>query len=296
METTIAPVIFIVGQTGSGKTSLSIELAKKYGGEIICADSRTIYKHMDIGTAKPTAEEQGGVIHYGLDLIEPIEFYSAAQFKKYAEEKIELIKNKQKIPFVVGGTGLYVDGVLYNFSFSDGLNMQIKDRLEKLDLAQLQNMARELGISEEDVSFKNPRHLSNAVARGRVIKEPKIKQGNHLILGIDIDKETIDKRIEDRADRMLSLGLVEEAESLIGKYGVDAPGFLAPAYRSFIKYFEKKISYSDAKEEFIKCDKRLAKRQKTWFKRNKDIIWVKNFTEADTEVKNFISKFDTMSK
>lgn len=290
------PEIFIVGQTGVGKTALSIELAKKYDGEIICADSRTIYRHMDIGTAKPTVEEQGGIVHYGLDIIEPIEYYSAAQFKKYAEEKIDLIKNKQKIPFIVGGTGLYVDGLLYDFSFSDGLSVKLKERLEKLDLGQLQDMAREIGISEEDVNFKNPRHLSNAVARGRVIKQPKIKQKNHLILGLDMDKETIDKRIEDRADKMLSLGLVEEIESLADKYGVDAPGFLAPAYKSFIKYLEKKISYSDAKEEFIRCDKRLAKRQKTWFKRNKDIIWIKNFTEADTEVKNFISKFDTISK
>ncbi|MBI5357416.1 tRNA dimethylallyltransferase [Candidatus Saccharibacteria bacterium] len=295
METIDKPTIFIVGQTAAGKTDMSIKLAKKYGGEIICADSRTVYKNMDIGTAKPTSRERSAVIHYGLDLVEPNETYSAAKFKDYAREKIELIKSKGKIPFIVGGTGLYIDGLLYDFSFSS-FDEALRKRLEKTDIDELQKLAKEAGISPKDVSFKNPRHLSGAIARGGVINQPKIKKTTHLILGLDVKKEILDKRIEDRVEKMLSGGLMDEAQELISKYGSEAPGLNAPAYKAFIKYLQNKISYSDAKEEFIKADRQLAKRQKTWFKRNKDIIWVKSFTEADTEVKNFISKFDTMSR
>ena len=111
------PLVVIVGPTASGKTGLAIELAEKYNGEIICADSRTIYRGMDIGTAKPTLKERQGVVHWGLDLVEPGEAFSAADFKAYADDKIANIRSREKVPFLVGGTGLYIDAVIFNYQF-----------------------------------------------------------------------------------------------------------------------------------------------------------------------------------
>jgi len=294
METSDRPVIFIVGQTASGKTALAIEIAKKYKAEIICADSRTIYKHMDKGTAKPSIEECSGVPHYGLDLITPDQFYSAAEFKEYAKQKINEIHSRVGIPIVVGGTGLYIDGVLYDYLFSKPNDKKTRESLTALSLDELQSKAKQLGITEEDVNFKNHRHLSNAVARGGVIKQSKNKKDNYLVLGIKVDKEVLDKRIENRAIKIINNGLEKEVKELLNSYGPDAPGLNAPAYKAFIKYSQNKISYSEAEQEFIKQDKRLSKRQKTWFKRNKDIIWINNLTEAVSEVENFLSKFDTI--
>lgn len=292
----IAPVIFIVGQTASGKTDLAIFLAKKYRGEVICADSRTIYKEMDIGTAKPTLDEMSGIKHHGINLIYPDESYSAADFKDYASRKINEINAIRKIPFVVGGSGLYVDGLLYNYSFSPKTDEVLRRELELKSLSELATIAEEKGISESEVNFKNKRHLIRSIERGEVINQPKNKKDSYLILAPLIDKEELTARIEERVNKMLEEGFVDEVKHLINKHGSAAPGLLAPGYKAFAAYAKGEISYSEAKDKFISSDKNLAKRQKTWFKRNKDIIWVKNFTEAEIEVENFLAKFDTILK
>lgn len=290
----IGPVIFIAGQTASGKTDLATLLAKKYRGEVICADSRTIYKKMDIGTAKPTFKEMDGVKHHGINLIDPNENYSAADFKDYAGKKITEINSIGKIPFIVGGSGLYIDGLLYNYSFSPKTDEVLRRELELKSLSELADMATEKGISESEVNFKNKRHLIRSIERGGVISQPKIKKDSYLILAPFIDGEELNARIESRIEKMLEEGFVDEVEHLISQYGVNAPGLLAPGYKAFASYIKGEISYSEAKDEFMRADKNLAKRQKTWFKRNKDIIWVKNSTEAEIEVENFLAKFDTI--
>lgn len=292
----IGPVIFIIGQTASGKTDLAILLAKKHRGEVICADSRTIYKEMDIGTAKPTLKEMDGVKHYGINLVHPNKSYSAAEFKASASKKITEMHYARKIPFVVGGSGLYVDGLLYNYSFSPKTDKTLRKELETKSLSDLAAIATEKGINESEVNFKNKRHLIRSIERGGVISQPKIKKDNYLILATLIDKEELNARIEARVEKMLEQGFVDEVKHLMDKYGLDAPGLLAPGYKAFAAYIKGEISYSEAKAEFIRADKSLAKRQKTWFKRNQDIIWVKNLTEAEIEVENFLAKFDTILK
>ena len=128
------PLVVIVGPTASGKSALAISLAEKFGGEIICADSRTVYKGMDIGTAKPTVDEQARVPHWGLDLVEPGERFSAAKFKRYAIAKIDEIHSRGNIPFLVGGTGLYIDGILFDYEFGSDFNAELRKKLESLSL------------------------------------------------------------------------------------------------------------------------------------------------------------------
>ena len=133
------PLVVIVGPTASGKTSLAIDLAKRYGGEIICADSRTIYKEMDIGTAKPTAAQRAEVTHWGLDLVEPGESFSAYDFKIYANQKIQEIRKRGNIPFMVGGTGLYIDAVLFDYEFGQPADPELRQTLQLMSVSELQN-------------------------------------------------------------------------------------------------------------------------------------------------------------
>jgi tRNA dimethylallyltransferase len=156
------PLIVIVGPTASGKTALAIELAQKYAGEIICADSRTLYKGMDIGTAKPTVEEQALVPHWGLDLVEPGEPFSAADFKRYALQKIDEIRARGHVPFLVGGTGLYVDGIVFDYQFGDTKNAKLRAKLEQKTIAELQVYCNENNI-EMPENPQNKRYLIRAI-------------------------------------------------------------------------------------------------------------------------------------
>jgi tRNA dimethylallyltransferase len=256
------PVIIIAGQTASGKTDLTIKLAKKYRGEIICADSRTIYRELNIGTAKPTLAQRNEIPHHGLDLIDPDKRFSAAQFKKYAEMKIRQIHSRENIAFIVGGSGLYIDALAYDYKFA------------------------QKGAARDEI---NLRHLKSNTSTQR---QPLNK--NFLYIGLNIEKEALTKRIVDRVDSMFDAGLVEETEKNVKKYGLDAPGLLAPGYRAVVGLVNDELSLIEAKQLFIKYDLQLAKRQKTWFKRNIDMVWVKNYSEAQNIVSNFLKKFDTI--
>lgn len=237
----VKPLLVIVGPTASGKTSAAIEIAKRLNGEVICADSRTIYKGMDIGTAKPTAEEQQGIAHYMLNLITPDERYTVAEFKAAANEYIEKIRNAGKLPILVGGTGLYIDSVIFDYQF-EGKNAE-RDPL-------------------------NPRHAKNASQQDREhIRE------DTLVVGITVDTSVLEERIKKRIDAMMEQGLVREIKLLANKYGWDAPGMHAPAYKAFREYIEGSATIDQAKAAFARNDLQLAKRQRTWFKRNNRIQW-----------------------
>lgn len=290
------PVIAIVGQTASGKSELAMRLAEKYDGEIIAADSRTIYAGMDIGTAKPSVSDRRKIMHHGLDLITPDQVFSAAEFKRYAQSILLAIQKRGKLPIIAGGTGLYIDGLLYDFEFGTEADQLLRDELDSLSLEDLSKRASELGITEEMIDHKNRRHLTRALERGGMITSRRSLPKNVLIIGLQIEKATLDERIEQRVDTMIVQGFENEVQELAGKYGLEAPGFLAPGYRSFIECMQNRASFDEAKQEFIRRHKKLAKRQKTWFKRNPDIVWVQDFTEADMEVKNFLSKFATIEQ
>lgn len=288
------PIIVILGPTASGKSALALKLTELYKGEIISADSRTIYKDMNIGTAKPSLQEQQHIKHFGLDLITPDQSYSAAEFKDYAQEAINSIHKRNHIPIVVGGTGLYIDGLVYDFDFSPPADPALRTKLESLNLNELQLLATKKGIDPEQVSYANPRHLSRAIERGPAPKTHKKLPPNVLILGMQIDKEQLHERIKIRVDKMFKDGLVEEVQNLIKTYGSDAPGLLTPGYKAATEYLRGNCTLEEARERFVRNDKNLAKRQLTWFKRNQDIHWIASQEEAEQRVSDFLLKFDTI--
>lgn len=281
------PFVAIVGETASGKSAMAMELAQEFDGEIICADSRTIYKGMDIGTAKPSAADRSLISHHILDVITPDQRFSAADFKAQAEAAIADILTRGKLPIMVGGTGLYVDAVLYDFAFRAAANPAERQKLEKLSVEELQQALSVKGIPLPN-NPQNPRHLIRALETGG---RPSVRQtlrGNTLVLGLKIDRELLENRIEKRIDDMVTTGLLEEIETLAQKYGWDAPGLQAPGYRAFRPYFAGEIDVETAKKQFAQNDKQLAKRQRTWFKRNQDIQWVSDYEHAKMLVQNLL--------
>jgi tRNA dimethylallyltransferase len=289
------PIVVIAGPTASGKTELAIDMARKFNGEIICADSRTVYKEMDVGTAKPTQKQREAVVHYGLDLVPPDETFSAAEFKKYARETISRIKKKGKTPFIVGGSGLYIDGLVYDYQFAGKPSAELRHKLNCMNLSELQSKAESLGVKESAVNFKNPRHLARAIERGGEAASKSGLSKETLYLAIKIDKKTLNNRLEGRVDNMIKQGLIGEVKSLINKYGPGAPGLLAPGYKAFAGYIAGEYDVDEARKQFIKSDKSLAKRQMTWFKRSEDIKWIENNQEIEQTIKDFLAKFDTIT-
>lgn len=268
------PLIVITGPTASGKTSLAIELAQKYGGEIICADSRTIYKGMNIGTAKPTLEEQAGVPHWGLDLVIPGEYYSAADFKKYATKKISEIRKREKVPFLVGGTGLYIDSIIFDYKFSDKANDDLRKMLSKQSINQLYEYCKNNNIGLPE-NYKNKRYVIRAIerngdnqqSRGDIID-------NTIVVGISTGKKELRSRISKRIENMFNDGVVYEAIKLSKKYGWDSEALTGNVYKLIRQSLDEKMSSDEVKSKLAILDWRLAKRQITWMKRNQHLKWL----------------------
>ena len=230
--------IIILGPTGSGKTGVAIKIAKAIDGEIISADSRAIFKGMDIGTAKPTLEEQDNVPHYGIDLVNPDERFTVADWKKYAEEKIAEIKARGKVPIVVGGTGLYIDALIYDYKFKGPTGAKIGDFEQK-----------------------------SCTDRTEV-------KGDFLLIGIKWGTEELRERLKKRIDQMFSEKLYDETRTLVSKYGLDLGAMKSDIYEYAWKYINGELTLNEAKEQCFYEDWHLAKRQMTWFKRNPKINWL----------------------
>lgn len=268
------PLVVIVGPTASGKTSLAIELAKQFNGEIICADSRTIYRAMDIGTAKPTKEEQNQVPHWGLDLVEPGQSYSAADFKKYAVDKIEEIRSRNRVPFLVGGTGLYVDSVLFDFEFGPPSDPRLRKELVCMDLEQLHLycMKNNILLPENE---KNKRYVIRAIEQKSINRKRKsFPIENSIVVGISTEKSVLRERIELRAEQILQDGVIEEAKKIGERYGWDSEAMTGNIYPLCYAYLRGTISIEELKHKFITLDWHLAKRQLTWLRRNTYIEWL----------------------
>ncbi len=284
-----SPLIVIVGTTASGKSTLAIELAKKFNGEIVCADSRTVYKGMDIGTAKPTQDDQALVPHHLLDVVTPNKRFGAADFKKLAVQAIEDISKRGKLPILVGGSGLYIDSVVYDFSFRESGDPKERSRLEALSVSQLQAELRSAGIPLPN-NPSNPRHLVRAIeTKGEVpVRNPL--RPHTLVLGLRMEKKALIGRIRKRVEAMVEAGLIDEARGLVAEYGHSAPALGAPGYKPITEYLNGTISLEEAKTQFIKNDMNLAKRQLTWFRRNKSIHWLEEQGEAVELVTTFLNK------
>jgi tRNA dimethylallyltransferase len=268
------PLVVIVGPTASGKTGLAIQLAEQVDGEIISADSRAIYRGMDIGTAKPTHEEQARVPHWGLDLVDPGEHFSAADFKAYTLQKVDEIRGRGHVPFLVGGTGLYVDSVLYDYQFGPQADPHLRHELEKLSIVELQEHCRNNNITLPE-NPKNKRYLIRAIEqKGLNTSRRQTPISGSIIVGIATPTDILRTRIEGRSEQLFDDGVVEEA-TLLGKmYGWDSEAMTGNIYPLVHQYLNGTLTLQEMKQKFITLDWRLAKRQLTWLRRNSDITWL----------------------
>ena len=267
------PLIVIIGPTASGKTSLAIQLAKKYRGEIICADSRTVYRGMNIGTAKPSLSERQRVSHWGLDLVDPGDSFSVSQFKDYARQKIKEIRSRGNIPFLVGGTGLYIDSVIFDFQFGGKSSREKRANLQEMTISELQRYCANHDVVLPENS-KNKRYLVRAIERAD--KKPsglETPLNNTIIVGITTDKQLLKQRITDRAKKMFKDGVVEETIELANSAGWCNEAMTGNVYPVIKKLIDKEIDEDQTIREFIVSDVNLVKRQLTWFRRNPFIEW-----------------------
>ena len=285
----MTPLVVIIGPTASGKSALAMDIAQKYNGELVCADSRTIYKGMNIGTAKPSHEDQEMVSHHCLDLVEPNKSFSVAHFKEIATEAINGLSARGKLPILVGGTGLYVDAVIFDFQFLPPADPTERARLNKMTVEQLQAEIIAKGL-DMPTNSKNPRHLARTIEVNGIQSTKGDLRPNTLIIGLNPGLDVLKGRIQKRVDAMIEEGFIEETKHLAEKYGWDSPGLLAPGYKAFKEYIENKISLDEAKQRFVRNDYLLARRQLTWFKRNKSIQWIDHPIKSVEILTTFLNK------
>lgn len=284
-------VIVICGPTASGKTALSIELAKRINGEIISADSMQIYKDMNIGTAKPTAKEMQGIKHYLLDFVSPDERYSVAQFKLDAKNAIKEILQKGKTPIVVGGTGLYVDSLIYEIEYNDiefdeEYRKELEDIAEKEGLDKLYEKAKQIDpeaikkISGNDKKrILRILEIYNATGKNKTEQEiesrKKEVEYDYKVFALYWDREELYNRINKRVDIMLEQGLIDEVKNIVKKYKRFPTAMQGLGYKEVVEYINNEITEEEMIEKIKMETRRYAKRQMTWFRKNKQTIWLK---------------------
>ena len=283
------PLIVIVGPTASGKSALAMKLAELYQGEIIAADARTVYKGMDIGTAKPTTSDQQRVPHHLLDLRLPSQQYTAADFKTDALKAIEDIAARGRLPIMVGGSGLYIHGVIFDYSFLPKTDERTRQKLQRLSPKELMVELDRRGIPYDHIDSKNRRYLQRLLETAGVSPSKRTLRPNTLVLGLQPEKAGLRSRIQRRVDQMVKAGFVDEVLDLAEHYGWDAEAMKGIGYRAFRGYLEGSTSLTKAKEKFARGDIQLAKRQRTWFKRNPAICWVSSEQEASKLVEQFLA-------
>lgn len=272
-------VITIVGCTASGKTALAMELARRYQAIILCADSRTIYREMDIGTAKPTDKERHEIEHYGLDLISPSEQYSAFQFQHYAQQVMLEAMRKNRCIVMVGGSGMYIDAVLFDYHFRDK-TVPAED-FSGLRRDELVKRAQELyPVEMSKLDVKNTRRIRQLLDRGPSNNADRHSlKLNTLVLGKAVKTQQLKENIAIRTHAMLNQGFVQEVEKLRECYGEACPGLSVTGYRRVNEYLNGEIERGDL-ESLINADTwQLARKQRTWFRRNPHICWAEDDAE-----------------
>lgn len=283
------PLFIVVGPTATGKTSIGIELSKRLNGEIISADSAQIYKGMDIGTAKPSMAERAGIVHHMIDIITPDTPYSVACYQKDALDCIHHVIEKGKIPIVVGGTGLYINAITYPMTFANSSgDPQIRNKWD--DYAKGHGVdALHSALQERDPETANRLHPNDVkrVVRALEVFESTGKpfsahrssyqnaesEFNICIVGLTMDREKLYARIEQRVDEMMTNGLLSEVESLTRQYSTNFLAFQALGYKEIIAYIQKECSLDESVSVLKRNTRRYAKRQLTWFNRDKRIHW-----------------------
>ena len=283
-------VIVICGPTASGKTALSIELAKRINGEIVSADSMQIYKDMDIGSAKVTNEEMQGIKHYLIDCVLPSERYSVANYKQDAKTAIGEILEKGKVPIVVGGTGLYIDSLIYEIEYKDiKINEEYRKKLEEIKekegLEVLYKKALEIDPKAmEKISSNDYKRITRILEIYEATGKTKTQQEaesrlneipyNYKVFAIDYDREKLYERINKRVDIMIEKGLIDEVKSLIEQYDEFPTSMQGLGYKEVRQYLNEELSKEEMIEKIKQESRRYAKRQFTWFRKNKQTIWI----------------------
>src|SRR3989344_2528690 len=291
-------LIVILGPTASGKTALSLKLAKKIDGEIISADSRAIYKGLDIGSAKPTLTEQKKVPHHLIDIVSLDKTLTLAQYKKLALAKIRDIASHERVPFLVGGTALYIYSVIDNWLIP-GVppNKSLRAELKKRGVEKLwEELIKKDPQAKEFIDPKNKRRIIRALeiinATGKTFSQQREKGEplfDVLILGVQKSPEETKKAIAKRTKQMLKAGLVAEVRKLLKKgYSAKSPALSGIHYKEIINYLNKKVPLLETVALINKNDEQLVRRQMTWFKKDKRIKWVKSQKEAEKLVKKFL--------
>ncbi|WP_026477849.1 tRNA (adenosine(37)-N6)-dimethylallyltransferase MiaA [Alkaliphilus transvaalensis] len=295
-------LLFIVGPTAVGKTDTAIHLAKKLEGEIISADSMQIYRYMDIGTAKPTVEEREGIPHHLMDCVDPDETFSVAEFQAQANAAIEDITSRGKLPIIAGGTGLYVNSLLYEMDFTTTIsNWQLRQELEELAKTQgneyLHNKLKEMDPkAAERIHPNNVKRVIRAIEvnseggeqMGDFSTDIRMNEAyNPYMIGLTRDRQELYERVNLRVDIMVEQGLLEEVKKLLDMgYPEDLVAFKGLGYKEIIGYLKGQYSLEEAKEILKRDTRRYAKRQLTWFKRYDMVKWF-NLTNISSKDKLF---------
>jgi len=290
-------LIVILGPTASGKSELAIKLAKKFNGEIVSADSRQIYQEMDIGTAKPGKKQMAGIKHYLINIIKPNQSFTLAQYKKLAVKTIKDIQKRNKLPFLVGGTGLYIQAIVDNLQIPKVKpDKKLRNQLERLSNQELFNQLKKLDpLTAAVIDLNNKRRLIRALEVCLITKKPfsqQRKKGQPLFdileIGLELDKKTLEKRINQRVDKIFKAGLVKENKKLAQKYSFNLPAMSGIGYQEIIQYLQGKITLNQAKELIKQHTRQYAKRQITWFKKDHRIHWIKTQNQAEKLIRNFL--------
>ena len=287
------PLVAVVGPTASGKSALAVELAIRFGGEVISADSMQIYKRMDIGTAKPTAEEMRGVTHHLINIAEPSELFSVVDYVERAKACIEDICSRGKLPILAGGTGLYIRSLLQGTLFSEGgrdesVRRELAEKAEKEGAGPLLQELKSFDPeSAERIHPNNISRIIRAIEIYRVTGKTMTEQNKEshrgsspyraCMIGLCFeDRQNLYRRIDERVDQMIRAGLAEEARSILNEADACVETSLqAIGYKEFRPYFEGKITLEEAAAQIKLETRHYAKRQMTWFRRDKGVHWLK---------------------
>lgn len=283
-------VIVICGPTASGKTKLSIELAKRINGEIVSGDSMQIYQEMNIGTAKPTQEEMQGIKHYLLDFVSPEDRYSVADYKKDAKNAIKEIIKKGKTPIIVGGTGLYIDSLIYeieypNIEFDEEYRQKLEERVQNEGLEKLYEEAGEIDpLAIQKISQNDEKRILRILeiyhATGKTKTEQEIEsrknpiEYDYHVYALKWDREILYDRINKRVDLMLEQGLIEEVKEIIKKHKKFPTAMQGLGYKEVVEFLRGETTEEEMIEKIKMETRRYAKRQMTWFRKNKQTVWL----------------------
>jgi tRNA dimethylallyltransferase len=301
-------LLVIIGPTAVGKTKLSVEMAKQFNGEIISGDSMQIYRGMDIGTAKIKEDEMDGIPHHLIDIQNPDESFSVAEFQQLVRAKISEIAEKGKLPIIVGGTGLYIQSVIYDYQFSDApadeaFRIKLEEKEREIGSDALHQELSELDPeSAAQIHPNNIRRVIRALeiyhCTGKLMSEFQKQQEpdllyNTALVGLTMDRELLYERINSRVDLMMNEGLLEEVKDLYQQGLRECQSIQAIGYKEIYEYFDGLVSLEQAVENLKQNSRRYAKRQLTWFRNKMNVEWfemsdVRNFTKKITEISLYV--------